>query len=115
MLTPSILASAMRVLLRPGPGERLSFALVAGGQKFGVRIADGEIDVQRGPADDPQVTLRGEPGPLAAVIVAGLEPGVSTGGALDPVDVEVEGDRAALERLRAIVVVPDRLRAPAAV
>jgi hypothetical protein len=80
-----------------------------------VQIADGGVEVERGHAEHPQLTLRGEPGPLAAVISAGLEPGVPTGGEVDPGGVTLEGDRGALNRLRAMVVVPDRLRAPVAI
>lgn len=100
-LAPTSLANAFRVILQPPPGAALTVGLRSGGQAYGLRIEDGWIAASRGEADDPDVTLSGEPRDVLVALVAG-ESG-ETG-------VEIEGDHGALDELRAMVVLPDRLR-----
>jgi DNA-binding HxlR family transcriptional regulator len=100
-LAPTSLANAFRVILQPPAGAALTVGLRSGDQAYGLRIEDGWIAASRGEADDPDVTLSGEPRDVLAALVAG-ESGEA--------GVEIEGDRGALEELRAMVVLPDRLR-----
>jgi DNA-binding HxlR family transcriptional regulator len=100
-LAPTSLPNAIRVIAQPPPDARLTVGLRSGGQAYWLRIEDGWIAAARGEANDPELTLAGEPAEVLAALVAGeaVEQGV-----------EVEGDRGALEELRAMVVLPERLR-----
>jgi len=100
-LAPTSLPNAIRTIVQPAQEARLTIGLRSGGQSYTLRIADGWIAAARGEADDPDVILGGEPADVLAALVAG-EAGEER--------IEVEGDRGALERLRAMVVLPDRLR-----
>jgi DNA-binding HxlR family transcriptional regulator len=103
-LAPTSLANAIRVLAQPPPDARLTIGLRSGGQAYRLRIEDGWIAASRGEAEDADLVLAGEPADILAALVAGEAA---------ERDVEVEGDRGALEELRAMVVLPERLRAAA--
>ena len=102
-LAPASLANAIRIVAHPPPDARLIVGLRSGNQAYRLLIEDGWIEASRGEdADtDADVTLSGEPGDVMATLVAGEagERGVG-----------IEGDREALEELRAMVVLPDHLR-----
>jgi DNA-binding HxlR family transcriptional regulator len=100
-LPPSSLANAVRVLVQPPGDARMTIGLRSRGEDYTLRIEDGWIAAARGEARGADVTLSGDPAPVLAALVAGeaAERGV-----------EVEGDRDALKRLRAWVVLPERLR-----
>jgi DNA-binding HxlR family transcriptional regulator len=100
-LAPTSLPNAIRVIAQPPQDANLTVGLRSGGQSYRLRIADGWIAAFRGEAENPDVTLAGEPARVLAALVAGeaAEQGI-----------EIEGDRGALERLRAMVVLPERLR-----
>jgi len=100
-LAPASLANAFRVILQPPPDAALTVGLRSGGQVYALRIEDGWIEASRGESGDFELSLSGEPREVLAALVAG-EAGEA--------GVEIEGDRAALEELRAMVVLPDRLR-----
>lgn len=100
-LAPTSLPNAIRVIAQPPADARLTVALGSGGQAYRLRIEDGWIAAARGEAEDPDLTLTGEPADVLAALVAG-EAGEA--------DVEIEGDRGALAELRAMVVLPERLR-----
>lgn len=100
-LPPTSLANAVRVILRPPPEARMTVGLRSGGEDYALRIEDGWIAAARGKAEDADVTLAGNPAAVLAALVAGE---------VAEHEVEVEGDRAALERLRAMVELPERLR-----
>jgi DNA-binding HxlR family transcriptional regulator len=100
-IEPSSLPNSLRVILRPPAGISLTVQLRSGGHAFRLRIEDGQIDAERGEAQDPDLTLAGTPKEVIAALVVG-EAGEA--------DVEIEGDRDALEALRAMVVLPERLR-----
>lgn len=95
------LPNAVRVIVQPPLAARMTVGLRSGGQPYRLRIEDGWVSASRGPAEDAQVTLEGEPVDVLAALVVG-----DAGEA----GVEIEGDRAALEELRAMVVLPERLR-----
>ncbi|HKB52278.1 MAG TPA: winged helix-turn-helix transcriptional regulator [Solirubrobacterales bacterium] len=100
-LAPTSLANAFRVILQPPSDVALSVSLRSGGQAYGLRIEDGWIEASRGEAADAELTLSGEPRDLLAALVAGED---------GEAGVEIDGDRAALDTLRAMVVLPERLR-----
>jgi DNA-binding HxlR family transcriptional regulator len=103
-LAPSSLPSAIRVILQPPTDFEATLGLRTNGEDYWLRIEDGWIMIGRGAAADPDLFLAGSPVEVVAVLVVG-EPGIG--------NVEVEGDRDLLERLRTMVVIPDRLRAEA--
>ena len=97
----SWLPNSLRVILQPPAGISLTVQLRSGDHAFRMRIEDGQIDAERGEAQDPDLTLAGTPRDVIAAMVVG-EAGEA--------DVEIEGDRDALAALRAMVVLPERLR-----
>jgi len=103
-LAPSSLPSAIRVILQPPTDFEATLGLRTDGEDYWLRIEDGWTTIGRGAASDPDLCLAGSPLEVVAVLVVG-EPGIG--------NIEVEGDRDLLERLRTMVVIPDRLRAEA--
>jgi DNA-binding HxlR family transcriptional regulator len=97
----SWLPNSMRVILRPPPGVEMTVQLRTGGNSFHLRVADGWIAAERGEATSPDLTLAGDPRAVITLLVVG-DPA-------EDAEVEVQGDRAALERLRAMVELPPRL------
>jgi DNA-binding HxlR family transcriptional regulator len=100
-LAPTSLPNAIRVIVQPPREARLTIGLRSGGQAYWLRVEEGWIAASRGEADDPDLTLAGEPADVLAVLVAGEAAERA---------VEIEGDRGALEELRTMVVLPERLR-----
>jgi DNA-binding HxlR family transcriptional regulator len=100
-LAPTTLPNAIRTITQPPQDARLTIGLRSGGQSYWLQIEQGWIAASRGEVDDPDLTLAGDPFDVLAALVAGeaAERGV-----------EIEGDRGALEELRAMVVLPERLR-----
>jgi DNA-binding HxlR family transcriptional regulator len=97
-LKSSGLPNSLRVILRPPPDAELTVQLHSEGHSFRLRVAAGSIAAERGEAPDPDLTISGSPRDVIGLLVGG------EGAA------KVEGDRGALEELRAMVVLPDRLR-----
>jgi DNA-binding HxlR family transcriptional regulator len=100
-LAPTSLANAIRVIAQPPQEAQMTIGLRAGGQSYWLRIEGGWIAAGRGEAENPSLTLTGESGDVLGALVVGE---AAEGG------VEIEGDREALEQLRAMVVLPERLR-----
>jgi DNA-binding HxlR family transcriptional regulator len=100
-IEPSWLPNSLRVILRPHAATQMTFQLRSEGQFFRLRIDGGTITAERGEADDPDLNLSGSPRDVIAALVAG-EAGED--------GVEIDGSREALDRLRAMVDLPDRLR-----
>jgi DNA-binding HxlR family transcriptional regulator len=100
-LPPSSLANALRVVLRPGPPETMTVGLSSEGSYYGLRIDGGWIEASRGRPEQADLALTGTPWEVLATVVGGLD---------GELGAEVEGDPGALERLRAMVSVPDSLR-----
>lgn len=100
-LAPSSLPNAMRVLLRPPPEASFVVGLRTGSHEFALRARDGWIEASRGSASDADLVLAGAPVAILAAVVVGEDAEHA---------VEVEGDRALLEDLRAMAVLPERLR-----
>lgn len=103
-VTPSSLANVVRLILQPPSGVELTVGVRSGGLSYRLRIEDGWIRASRGEATDADLTLAGAPADVLAALVTGETAGSG---------VEIEGDRERLEDLRAMVVLPDRLREPA--
>ena len=103
-LTPGCLPSALRTMLVPPPDAACTVALCIDERSFGLRIVDGWIEAWRGDPGEADLTLTGSPvGVMAAVVIGEA----AEGGA------EIEGDRRVLDDLRAMVVLPEKLRAEA--
>jgi DNA-binding HxlR family transcriptional regulator len=100
----SWLPNSLRVILQPPRDVALTVQLHSEGQAFRLRVKDGGISAERGEATDPDLTLTGSPRGVIAALV---------GGEAREGEVEIEGDRATLQALRAMVVLPERLRAEA--
>jgi DNA-binding HxlR family transcriptional regulator len=100
-LPPTSLANAVRLILQPPADARMAVILRSGDMAYTLRIADGWVAASRGEAEDPDVVLSGEPAAILVALVAGeaAEAGI-----------EIEGDRAALTRLRAMIALPEKLR-----
>jgi DNA-binding HxlR family transcriptional regulator len=111
-LAPSSLPSAMRTILQPPADCEMTIGLRTDGQDYRLRIEDGWTTIGRGAVEDPDLFFAGSPIDVIAALVVG-EPGVG--------NVEIEGEPELLERLRAMVVIPEHLRreaeasAPAAI
>lgn len=110
--TPSIMASALGVVLRPGARDRLTVQLRSEGEPYVLFVEGGVARPRSGTHPEPDIVIEGPPGPIMGVLVGGLEPGVATGDQWDPAEVAVKGDREILDRLREMVTVPDPLRTP---
>jgi len=98
----SWLPNSLRIVLQPPPDAEMSVQLRSGGNSFRLSIADGWITAERGELADPDLTLAGDPRAVIAAVVLG-----------DSNEAEaatIEGDREVLERLRSMVVLPERLR-----
>jgi DNA-binding HxlR family transcriptional regulator len=101
-LLPSSLPNALRMLLLPPEDAAMTVRLRSEGQEFWLRIADGWIEAGRGEVDAADLTLEGPPLGVIAVVVVGE--GGSDG-------IAVAGNPEALTELRAMVVLPEALRA----
>jgi DNA-binding HxlR family transcriptional regulator len=97
----SWLPNSLRVILQPPAAVSMTVQLHSEGHDFRLRIEDGAIAAERGEAPDPDLTLTGSPRDVIAALVIGEAGEDGT---------QVEGDRGALEELRAMVVLPSRLR-----
>jgi DNA-binding HxlR family transcriptional regulator len=100
-LAPTSLPNAIRTIAQPPTDARLTIGLRSGGQNYWLRVEEGWIAAGRGEAEDPDLVLVGDPAPVLAALVAGEAAEER---------IEIEGDRSALEQLRAWIVLPDRLR-----
>jgi len=100
-LVTSTLANALRVILRaPDEGESIVLQLHSEGHSTWLRLAPGATTAGRGEADGPDIVLSGDAPEVIAALVAG--------GAAEE-EIEIEGDRDALGRLRQLVVLPAHL------
>jgi DNA-binding HxlR family transcriptional regulator len=100
-LAPSSLPNALRVLLRPPPEAAFRIGLRSAGTSFALRASGAWIEAARGTVDDAELLLAGSPARVLAAVVVGGE-------AEDAI--QIEGERSLLSELRAMVVMPDRLR-----
>jgi DNA-binding HxlR family transcriptional regulator len=99
-MPPRSLPMAVRIVLRPDRRDSLTVGLRTGDQDYRLRVEDGWVEARRGKAEAPDLTLTGTPWEVLATLVGGID---GEAGA------EVDGDPEALEKLRAMVSVPDSL------
>jgi DNA-binding HxlR family transcriptional regulator len=87
---------ALRTLFDPAAADGLdaTVELHLGEQRFGARVERGRLELARGPAEDPDATIRTDPGTLASVLWHGR----SLTEAQRAGDVEIEGSKPALRR-----------------
>jgi len=97
----SWLPNSLRVILRPPPEATMTVRLRSAGNSFSLRVAAGAIAAERGEGPPPDLTISGEPREVIAAVAIGEE--------AEP-QASVDGDPAALEALRAMVELPERLR-----
>jgi DNA-binding HxlR family transcriptional regulator len=97
----SWLPNSLRVILRPPAQAAFTVQLHSDGNSSHLTAREGEIAAERGEAADPDLTLSGAPRDVLAALIVGeaAEDGV-----------EVDGDRRVFAELRAMVVLPKRLR-----
>jgi DNA-binding HxlR family transcriptional regulator len=93
--------TTLRVILQPPAGVSLTVQIRSEGHDAILRIDRGSIEAERGEAFEPDLVLDGSPRDILAVMIAGE---AAVGAA------EVGGDAEALEALRSMVVLPERLR-----
>ena len=79
------------------------YEVVLGGQAFGIEVEDGIIRVYRGAPADPDARIEADVDTLAALVYEGrdLDEALRSG------DVEIEGDRSAVERLTGLFRLPE--------
>ena len=106
------LALALRAEFDPdAAGDlRATYELRLGESRFHVEVADGQIHVDRGTADDPDATVESDPGTLASLLWGGrpLDDALRAGA------ISVEGSTAAVERFLGLFPLPERAPAPEA-
>jgi DNA-binding HxlR family transcriptional regulator len=101
-LVTASLANALRVVLcAPEEGEPIVLQIRNEGHSNWLRIGGGESNAGRGEAERPDLVLSGTAPDVVAALVIGGEA---------EQNVEIEGDRTALLRLREMVELPPRLR-----
>ncbi len=79
------------------------YEILLGGQAFGLEVKDGSIRVYRGAPADPDARIETDVDTLAALVYEGgdLDEALRSG------DVEIEGDRSAVERLTDLFQLPE--------
>jgi alkyl sulfatase BDS1-like metallo-beta-lactamase superfamily hydrolase len=82
---------------------KASYEIVLGDQGFGVEVKDGSIRVYRGAPGGPDARIETDVETLGAVVYEGddLDEALRSG------DVEIEGDRSAVERLLGLFPLPE--------
>ena len=89
---------------------RARYELRLGGNTFNVVVADRAIEVDRGPAVDPDATIDADIATFSSLIWADRE----LGDALRDGDIAIDGDRRAAERLLELFPQPQPAAAPVA-
>jgi DNA-binding HxlR family transcriptional regulator len=97
-------AIALKTLFDPvaADGVSASYELRFGDQRFRVRVADGQLDLTRGEAEERDAAIETEPGTLAAVLWHGrrLDDALQSG------ELKVEGSRRAVSRFLRLFPLP---------
>ena len=85
------------------------YEVVLGDQSFGLEVEDGGIRVYRGAPSDPDARIGTDVDTLAALVYEGrdLDEALRSG------DVEIEGDRSAVEHLTGLFALPEPAPKPA--
>jgi DNA-binding HxlR family transcriptional regulator len=85
-----------------------SYEVVLGDQRFGLEVGNGTIRVYRGAPDDPDARIETDAATLGALVYEGrdLDEALSSG------DIEIGGDRSAVERLACLFPLPESALRP---
>ncbi len=96
---------SFRTMFDPGSAGDLeaSYEIVLGDQGFGLDVEDGSIRVYRGAPDDPDARIGTDADTLAALVYDGRD----LDEALRAGEVEIGGDRSAVERLMGLFQLPE--------
>jgi DNA-binding HxlR family transcriptional regulator/putative sterol carrier protein len=96
---------ALRSLFDPdaatGPGTTYQLSLEV--EDFCVTVSDRELELGRGTAEDPALTIEADPATLGAVLTGALEPAV----AIETEDLRVEGTKRELDRFLRMFPMPE--------
>ncbi len=96
---------AMKAMFDPRAAEglRASYELRLGEHRFHIEVADGQIEVGRGEADEPDAIIETDPGTLAELLWNGrrLDDALRSG------NIEIEGSRPVVTRLLDLFAVPE--------
>ncbi len=86
-----------------------SYEIALGDQRFGLEVEDGGIRVYRGAPFDPDARIETDAETLGALVYEGrdLDEALRSG------DIEIEGDRSAIERLTGLFALPEPAPKPA--
>jgi DNA-binding HxlR family transcriptional regulator len=98
---------ALKTLFAPGAAAGLdaSYELRFGEQSFRVRVADGELELARGNAEEPEATIESDPGTLSMVLWQGRP----LADALRSGAIRIEGSRPAVTRFLALFPLPEQM------
>jgi DNA-binding HxlR family transcriptional regulator len=80
-----------------------SYEVVLEGQGFGIEVRNGSIRVYRGAPSDPDARIEADVGTLADLVYEGGD----LDGALRAGEIQIEGDRPAVERLMGLFQMPE--------
>ena len=99
------LAVSFQTMFDPGAAGDLeaSYEILLGGQVFGLEVGGGRIRVYRGAPGDADARIQTYAATLGALVYEGRD----LDGALRSGDVEIEGDRSAVERLMGLFPLPE--------
>jgi DNA-binding HxlR family transcriptional regulator/putative sterol carrier protein len=100
---------SFRTMFDPDQAEGLgaSYEFRLGEDRFRAEVDEGRLEIERGPAEQPDATVEADAGTLAALVYDELE----LDDTLSSGDLRIKGDRAVVERFLALFPLPE----PAAV
>jgi DNA-binding HxlR family transcriptional regulator len=88
---------------RAAEGIEASYELGLGEDRFRAEVANGRFEIERGVAERPDAIMESSPGAMAALVYEGR----SLDEALRSGDIEIEGDRSAVERFLSLFPMPE--------
>ena len=96
---------SFRTMFDPGAAGDLEarYELVLDGQPFGLEVERGSIRAYRGAPSDPDARIETDVHTLGALVYEGAD----LDGALRSGEIEIEGDRSAIERLMGLFPLPE--------
>jgi DNA-binding HxlR family transcriptional regulator len=83
--------------------QKADYELRLDGEPFAVRVADGELDLERGEIANPAVAIETDPGTLAALLTGQLP----VAGALESGAAHIEGSKRETKRFFALFPMPE--------
>ncbi len=96
---------SFRTMFDPHAGDRLtaSYELRLGEHSFRAEVADGQFEISRGGAEQPDAVIEADPATLAALVYNGRE----LAEALRSGEARIEGDRSAVEYFLTLFSLPE--------